>query len=130
MVSVRVLTEVGNFSLHHCVQTGSGAHPASCPMGTSLRVKRQRREADPSPPSSAEVKNAWSYTSTPPIRLHDVVLSQSTGTTLILQHHYTASQPRKPRLESDFLFGGVDQTVSLVLQFVFGFHSSSWMIII
>jgi hypothetical protein len=24
----------GNFSLHHRVQNGSGAHPASCPMGT------------------------------------------------------------------------------------------------
>jgi hypothetical protein len=38
-------------------------------------VKRPWREADHSPPSSAEVKNAWSYTSTPPIRLHGVVLS-------------------------------------------------------
>jgi hypothetical protein len=25
----------GNFSLHHRVQNGSGAHPASYPMGTS-----------------------------------------------------------------------------------------------
>jgi hypothetical protein len=24
----------GNFSLHHCVQNGSGTHPTSCPMGT------------------------------------------------------------------------------------------------
>jgi hypothetical protein len=24
----------GNFSLHHCVQNGSGAHPASYTMGT------------------------------------------------------------------------------------------------
>jgi hypothetical protein len=31
----------------------------------SLVVKRPRREADHSPPSNAEVKNAWSYTSTP-----------------------------------------------------------------
>jgi hypothetical protein len=31
----------------------------------SLGVKRPGREADHSPPSSAEVKNAWSYTSTP-----------------------------------------------------------------
>jgi hypothetical protein len=31
----------------------------------SLGVKRPWREADHSPPSSAEVKNAWSYTSTP-----------------------------------------------------------------
>jgi hypothetical protein len=41
----------------------------------SLGVKRPGREADHSPPSSAEVKNAWSYTSTPPIGLHGVVLS-------------------------------------------------------
>jgi len=30
------------------------------------------READHSPPSNAEVDNAWSYSSTPPIRLHSV----------------------------------------------------------
>jgi hypothetical protein len=30
-----------------------------------LGVKRLGREADHSPPTSAEVKNAWSYTSTP-----------------------------------------------------------------
>jgi hypothetical protein len=24
---------VGNFSLHHCIQNDSGAHPASYPMG-------------------------------------------------------------------------------------------------
>jgi hypothetical protein len=41
----------------------------------SLGVKRPGPEADHSPPSSAEVKNKWSYTSTPPIRLHGVVLS-------------------------------------------------------
>jgi hypothetical protein len=51
----------GNFSPHHYVQNGSGAHPASYSMGTRgsfLRVKRPGREADHSPPSSAEVKNA------------------------------------------------------------------------
>jgi hypothetical protein len=31
---VRFPAEAGNFSLHHRVQTVSGAHPASCPMGT------------------------------------------------------------------------------------------------
>jgi hypothetical protein len=41
----------------------------------SLGVKRLGREADHSPPSSTEVKNAWSYTSTPQIRLYGVVLS-------------------------------------------------------
>jgi hypothetical protein len=31
---VRFPAEAGNFSLHHHVQNGSGAHPASYPMGT------------------------------------------------------------------------------------------------
>jgi hypothetical protein len=41
----------------------------------TLGVKQPRCEAEHSPPSSAEVKNAWSYTSTPPIGLHCLVLS-------------------------------------------------------
>jgi hypothetical protein len=48
----------GNFSLHQRVQTGSGAHPAYT-MGTRDSfpgVKRPEREADHSPPPSAEVK--------------------------------------------------------------------------
>jgi len=58
------------FSLPHCIQTGSGAHPASYPG-----VRLPGCEVDHSPPSSSKVKNAWSYTSTSPIRLHWVVLS-------------------------------------------------------
>jgi hypothetical protein len=44
------------------------------PGAISLGVRRPRRESDHSPPSSAEVKNAWKYTSALPIRLHGVVL--------------------------------------------------------
>jgi hypothetical protein len=43
--------------------------------GSFPGVKRPEGEADHSPPSSAEAKNARSYTSTPPIRVHGVVLS-------------------------------------------------------
>jgi hypothetical protein len=40
--------------------------PIECvPRDLSQGVKRPGREADQSPASSAEVKNAWSYTSTP-----------------------------------------------------------------
>jgi hypothetical protein len=38
-----------------------------------MGVKFPGRETDLSPPCSADVKNAWSYTSTPPIRIHGVV---------------------------------------------------------
>jgi len=37
-----------------------------------MGVKRPGRESNHSPPSSAEVNNAWNYTSTPP---NGVVLS-------------------------------------------------------
>jgi hypothetical protein len=37
-------------------QTDSGAHPASYPMGTERGKERPGRDADHSPPSSAEVK--------------------------------------------------------------------------
>jgi hypothetical protein len=44
-----------------CAQTGSAAHPASCPMGTGGPFPRARArpgsDADHSPPSSAEVLN-------------------------------------------------------------------------
>jgi hypothetical protein len=75
---VRVPAGAGNFSLHHRVQTDSGAHPASYPTvtgGSFSRGKAAGRETDHSPPSGAEVKNAWSCTSTSTIRLHGVVLS-------------------------------------------------------
>jgi len=47
---------------------GSGIHPVPYPMGTRdsfPEVRRQGREADHSPPSSAEAKKAWIYISTP-----------------------------------------------------------------
>jgi hypothetical protein len=51
------------------IETGSGAHPDSYPMGTGVPSpgrKRQERETDHSSPTSAEMKKTWTYTSTPP----------------------------------------------------------------
>jgi len=77
---VQVPAEDGNLCLHYCVQTGSDTHTASYPMGYQgalfLEVKRPDREADHSPPSSTEIKNVSSYTSTHPILRQDVVLRQ------------------------------------------------------
>jgi hypothetical protein len=53
------LAGAGNFSLHHRVQNGSGAHPASYPVGTRgsfPAVKPSGREADHSLPSTSKVK--------------------------------------------------------------------------
>jgi hypothetical protein len=59
-IGVRSLAEAKDFSYSLFVQTGSGAHPASCTMGTGGPFPgtkaRPGRDADHSPPSSAEVK--------------------------------------------------------------------------
>jgi hypothetical protein len=50
--------------------------PDLCTLGALPRgVKRLGHEADNSLASSAEVKNAWSYTSTAPISFNGVVLN-------------------------------------------------------
>jgi hypothetical protein len=60
-IQVRSPAEAKDFSSSLCVQTGSGAHPASCTMGTGdpfPGVKaRPGRDADHSAPSSAEFEN-------------------------------------------------------------------------
>jgi hypothetical protein len=56
-IEVRSPTGAEDFSSSPCVQTGSGAHPASYPMGTERDKARPGRDADHSPPSSAKVKN-------------------------------------------------------------------------
>jgi hypothetical protein len=81
--AVRFPAGARNFS-HHRIQNGSGAHPASYSMGTGGSFS----EADHWPPSSAEVTNAWSFTSTPPICLHGLVLSQAQGQLYLLLNSY------------------------------------------
>jgi hypothetical protein len=60
-IGVRSSAGATDFSSILFVQTGSGAHPASCPMGTGGPFPggkaRPGRDADHSPPTSAEVVN-------------------------------------------------------------------------
>jgi hypothetical protein len=59
-IEVRSPAGANDFSSNLCVQTGSGAHPASCTMGTGGTFPggkaRPGRDADHSPPYYAEVK--------------------------------------------------------------------------
>ena len=51
-------------------QAGSGVHPTPCLVGSGgsfSGVKWPTRKVNQAPPSSVEVKNEWSYTSTPSI---------------------------------------------------------------
>jgi hypothetical protein len=52
-----------------------GSTQASIHQRPTPGVKQLGCEADHSPPPSAKMKNVWSYTSTPPIHLHGVVLN-------------------------------------------------------
>jgi hypothetical protein len=45
------------------------------PRALTSLIKQPEHEADHSPPSSVNVKNAWSYTSTPPMCVHGMVLN-------------------------------------------------------
>jgi hypothetical protein len=70
----------GIFSRRHHVQPGSEVHSASYPTGigdSSSEVKRPEREAKHSFTSTAGVKNALSFTSTPLICLHCMVLNKA-----------------------------------------------------
>jgi hypothetical protein len=61
LIEVRSPAEAKDFSSNLCIQTGSGAHSASCTMGTGGPFPgaktRHDRDADHSPPSSGEVEN-------------------------------------------------------------------------
>jgi hypothetical protein len=60
-IGVRSPAGAKDFSSSLCVLTGSGAHPASCTMGTGAPFPggkaRPERDADHSPVSSAVVVN-------------------------------------------------------------------------
>jgi hypothetical protein len=60
-IGVRSAAGAKDSSSNLCVHSGSGAHPASCPVGTGGPFPggkaRPRRDSDHSPPSSTEVVN-------------------------------------------------------------------------
>jgi hypothetical protein len=65
---VRFLTGARVFPLLQNIQTCSGAHWASCSLGTTIlspRIKRQERQADHLTPCTAKVKNVQNCTSAP-----------------------------------------------------------------
>jgi hypothetical protein len=94
---IRFPAGAGNFSLHHRVQNGSGAHPASYPArtrGFSLEVKRPGREADHSPRTSAEVK-VWGE-----LYLHSPNMLSWRGAQLKHRDNFTLPYLTLPYLDS------------------------------
>jgi hypothetical protein len=76
-MTIDTKTTFSSRKIQNIVQTGSGANPASYPMGMgtfSPGVKRPGREANHSLPSSAEVKNGGAIPPRP-ICLHGIMLN-------------------------------------------------------
>jgi hypothetical protein len=71
-IEVRFSAREKDFSSNLCVQTGSGAHPASCKMGTEGPLPgaeaRPGRDADHSPHVVSRSRMSRSYISSPPKR--------------------------------------------------------------
>jgi hypothetical protein len=67
---------VGNFSLHHRVQNGSGAHPASYPMGTRASF-----------PEVKEYVELYLHSPNTPSWL-GAQLKKSTGSTLLFYFYF------------------------------------------
>jgi hypothetical protein len=84
-----------DFLFSKSIQTGSGAHLASCPMGIGFGppgAKRPGREVNHPFPSSAEVKNKWSYTSTTPVCCHHMDRGNFTSTFTFTSHRKDLTQ--------------------------------------
>jgi hypothetical protein len=73
---VRSPADAKGFSSSLCLQTVSGAHPSSCPMGTGCPFPggkaRLGRDADHSPHVVPRSRMSRSYTFSLPKRLHGV----------------------------------------------------------
>ena len=67
-----------------------------------MRLKRLQREADHSYPSSAKIKNEWSYTSTPAISLHGVDSNTMIFIFTDINEYVTAVLVRDDYLQSDY----------------------------
>jgi hypothetical protein len=89
IIGVRFPSGVGNFSLRNRVQTGSGAHRTSFPMGTGGFFPRGK--AAGSIHLVSKSKNVWSCTSTPPYVFMAWCLVKHRDFTLL---YFTQIRPR------------------------------------
>jgi hypothetical protein len=69
-----IIKQLTDFSLFQNIQTGSGAHPAAYSGGNRVltMVKVAGNLINHSPPFSAKVMHAWTYTSTPRVCVHGI----------------------------------------------------------
>jgi hypothetical protein len=101
-MQVRFPIEAKDFSYSICVQTGSEAHPASCPMGTGIlfpKVKRGRGVTLTTHPHP--VPRSWmsmSYTSSPPCA--SICMLWGCSTCITCEGYYVGSTERGGKANS------------------------------
>jgi hypothetical protein len=120
MIEVRSLVETRDFSSSLCVQTGSGARPASCTMGTGVSFSgdkaRPGRDADLSPPSTVR---SWVGAISP---LHPSAFVACSGTALVVVKLHNAaifSLPGKMHSVDVGQNAILQQLVQISLTFIF-----------
>jgi hypothetical protein len=89
------------------------------PGALSLGLKRPGREADHSPPSGAEVKNAWSYTSTPQYVFMTWCFVKDRDNVNFIYHHITNADSTKA--ENNSLFISLSLSLLFYLDFIHTF---------
>jgi hypothetical protein len=106
------------------IQTGPGAHPVSCTMGTGsfLGVKRSGGGVDHTPPSSAEVTNEYLYfPSGPSVSVM--------GRTLLLSDKITFLQ--KPSNQQLRLYISAEELPNFKINFIYYiFNFITWKLVI
>jgi hypothetical protein len=127
MIGVRFPAGAGNFSLHHRVQTGSGAHPAYYPTDTGGSFPPAGREADHSPPPSVKDKVKLSLRFTKHHTMKAYWGSGSTGPRILnlgtrwrcVQLHAPGRFAPRERAPSTHWIGGTGVELYLHSQYVF-----------
>jgi hypothetical protein len=90
---VRFPAGAGNYSLHHRVQNGSGAHPASYAMGTRCSFLRSKAARAWSwPLTSISCRGQRMSGAVPPLPQYDFISTGKTLHTMLLPLHRTDSR--------------------------------------
>jgi hypothetical protein len=90
------------------------------PLGGGGGVEQPGHEADYSPPSSDMAKNAWSYTFTPPVCLHGMVLSYAQG--FYLYFYFNNIKMKSTNYEAYYIIFSTPLLLPLSKVHILSFH--------
>jgi len=112
---VQIQARATDFHLQNA-QTRSGIHTASYSMhrrGSIPGVKHLQCEVNHSLPTSAKIKNRWSYKSAPPISIHSMDMDNFTSTLICVRSSVTHTAATGSLCTSISSIGRLDTVWSL-----------------